>query len=110
MFTDITTSGVILPFIVMDSLFGVEETIFPASDEGINGPIPLDIGFPFGSSVQTQTYVSLVHKHVLAIIYQLKIYPLYCRWQQMESFHSAFHTARFLISHFRGVEQSVFDT
>ena len=90
----------------MNSLFGVEQIIFPESDEGINGPLPLDIGFPFGSSVQTQTYVSLVHKHVLYI----NLEYLYCRWEQMESFHLAFHMARFLISHSQEVLQSVFGT
>lgn len=49
---------IVLPFIVMNALLGVEQTIFPTSDEGTNGPLPLDIGFPFGSSFQTQAYVS----------------------------------------------------
>lgn len=55
---DVAAEVTVLPFIAMNTLLGVEQTIFPTSDEGINGPFPLDIGFPFGSSVQTQTYVS----------------------------------------------------
>ena len=55
---DISTRGFQLPYVVMDSLFGVQQTIFPESDEGVNGPFPLDIGFPFGSSNQEQVYVS----------------------------------------------------
>ena len=102
--TGITSSVVILPFIVMDSLFGVEETIFPESDEGINGPLPSDIGFPFGSSVQTQIYVSLLHKYVLDI----QLYIIYCRWEQMESFHLALHMVRSSINHSQGVGQSIF--
>lgn len=43
---------------MMNILFGVEQTVFPESDEAINGPLSIDIGFPFGSSVQTETYVS----------------------------------------------------
>ena len=103
--TVITTSGLTLPFIVMDTLFGVEETIFPESDEGTNGPLPLDIGFPFGSSVQTQTYVSLAYKY-----YVLDIPKIYCRWERMEFFHLALHMEVFPISHSQEIFSSIHGT
>ena len=56
--TDIDVRGFNLPFILMDILLGTEQIIFPESDEAINGPLSLNIGFPFGSSVQTDAYVS----------------------------------------------------
>ena len=41
----------------MDSIFGVEETIFAEGDDVSFGPLSIEGGFPFGSSVQTQTWV-----------------------------------------------------
>ena len=57
---DIAVSGVQLPFVLMNAILEVEQTIFPESDEGTNGPIEIDIGsgLPFGSSVQSDVYVS----------------------------------------------------
>lgn len=39
---------------------GVVQQVLPESDDGTEGPIPIDLGFPFGSSVQTVFYVSTV--------------------------------------------------
>ena len=57
-FIDIATSGRNLPFITMNTLLDVQETVFDSADEGLDGPFSLDIGFPFGSSNQTDVYVS----------------------------------------------------
>ena len=46
----------------MNSLLGVEETIFPGADEATNGPFELNNGFPFGSSTQTQAWVGIGNK------------------------------------------------
>ena len=48
----------VLQWIPMDVLFGTIETFLPATDDGFEGPIEISTGFPFGSSIQTQVFVS----------------------------------------------------
>ena len=47
-----------LPFIPLGVTYGVEQQVLLESDDGVEGPIPIDPRFPFGSSVQTVLYVS----------------------------------------------------
>jgi len=42
----------------MDAIYDVNEIFVAVTDDGITGPISISPGFPFGSSVQTQFYVS----------------------------------------------------
>jgi hypothetical protein len=56
---DVPASIFTLPFVAMNTLFGVEETIFPGGDETTYGPLQLNGGFPFGSTIQTQTWVAV---------------------------------------------------
>ena len=42
----------------MGVLLEAEQIFLPATDDGVLGPIDISVGFPFGSSNQTQVYVS----------------------------------------------------
>lgn len=42
----------------MGVTFGTTQEFLPAIDDFIQGPIEISPGFPFGSSVQTQVFVS----------------------------------------------------
>lgn len=69
--TDVPASVYTLPFVLMNSLVGVEQTLFPSGDEAVNGPLELnDGGFPFGSSTQTQTWVYFIFLSLSPIIFQ----------------------------------------
>ena len=48
----------ILRWIPMGTLLGGNQAFLPATDDGFVGPIVVSAGFPFGSSVQTQVFVS----------------------------------------------------
>ena len=52
---------VIFPWIPMGVLFGAEQQFLPATDDGFEGPIEIEPGFPFGSSIQTQVFVSFLN-------------------------------------------------
>ena len=45
----------------MNTLLGTEEIFFPEADDGVNGPLSIPTGFPFGSSVQTNVFVSCIY-------------------------------------------------
>ena len=62
-FTDRRSQDLYLPFFAVGVTYGVEQQVLPESDEGISESIPIDPGFPFGDSVQTNFYVS--HQTVL---------------------------------------------
>jgi len=62
--TDISVDDVYLPFVVVGAAFGVETVYLPASDEGVQGPVTIPTGFPFGSSVQNQVYVSCINPSI----------------------------------------------
>ena len=52
----------------MNIIFGTPEEFLPAVDDFIEGPIDITPGFPFGSSIQTQVFVSLFCVHTDMII------------------------------------------
>lgn len=57
-FTESVDALTILRWIQVGTLLGVNQTLLPATDDGFVGPIDIGTGFPFGSSVQTQVFVS----------------------------------------------------
>ena len=62
-----------------------QQQFLPATDDGFEGPIAISIGFPFGSSVQEQVFVSTLdipEKQLLKCMYD----DLVCRLGQMDSF------------------------
>lgn len=46
----------------MGALFGNTEEFLPASDDGFEGPIEIATGFSFGTTIQTQVFVSISTK------------------------------------------------
>ena len=42
----------------MGVIFGTTQEFLPAIDDFIEGPIEIPPGFPFGTSIQTQVFVS----------------------------------------------------
>ena len=53
----ITINEVYLPFIPMDTLYGVDEIFLEEANDGISDAISIPIGFPFGETIQNQLYV-----------------------------------------------------
>ena len=53
-----------LPFFRGGITYGVEELVLPESDDGTEGPITIDPGFPLGSLVQPDFYVSVCLRDV----------------------------------------------
>lgn len=49
----------------MGAIYGTTEEFLPPTDDGFEGPIEIPPGFPFGSSVQTQVFVSFPVSQVL---------------------------------------------
>lgn len=47
-----------LPFLPVGVTYGVEQQVLAESDEGTEGPITIEPGFPFGERVQPDFYVS----------------------------------------------------
>ena len=50
----------ILPWIPMGVSYGTDQQFLPTTDDGFEGPIEITTGFPFGSSVQEQVFVSII--------------------------------------------------
>ena len=51
------TGDVYLPFLSLDALYGVDQMFLDSEDDGESDSISVQ-GFPFGTSTQTQVYVS----------------------------------------------------
>lgn len=60
-----TRQDIYLPFIPMDTAYGVDEIFLPESDDGTSNAISIVIPFPFGQSNQNQFYVSIETKKVI---------------------------------------------
>ena len=56
-YPDATVTDVYLPFVQLNVIYGVSQVFVPESDDGVTGPIEIDLNFPFGFSIQTQFYV-----------------------------------------------------
>ena len=67
----------------MNTLLGTEETLFPEADDSVEGPFSIPPGFPFGSSLQTDVFVS--YTNLLALPHSMGL--IFHRWAQMEFFH-----------------------
>jgi hypothetical protein len=55
--SDFAVTDVYLPFIQLDTAYGVTQVFAAESVDGTTGPILIEPYFPFGSSIQTQFYV-----------------------------------------------------
>ena len=53
------TDDIYFPFIELGAVYGVDRVFAEESDDGTTGPVPIEPPFPFGSSTQSQFYVSL---------------------------------------------------
>ena len=51
------TGDVYLPFLSLDAIYGVDQVVLDQEDDDVSDTITVS-GFPFGSSTQTQLYVS----------------------------------------------------
>ena len=62
------TGDVYLPFLSLDAIYGVDQVVLDQEDDDVSDTITVS-GFPFGSSTQTQLYVSnaLKLKFILCI-------------------------------------------
>lgn len=47
----------------MGAIYGTNQVFLPPTDDGFVGPIDIVPGFPFGSSIQTQVFVSALICH-----------------------------------------------
>lgn len=79
----IDSTEVYLRFLDMDAIYDVNEVFVPVADDGTTGPISISPGFPFGSSVQTQFYVS---SEIPVECVNVTI-SFDCRWEQMAFSH-----------------------
>ena len=62
----IVTDLIYIPWVQMGILFNSNQVFLPATDDGFVGPIQIPPGFPFGSSVQTQVFVSTMHSYTIS--------------------------------------------
>lgn len=78
----------------MGVIYGTNQVFLPATDDGFVGPIDIPLGFPFGSSVQTQVFVSALVCHSCC---NFTLFDLLSRLEQMDSSHLVLDTTAFQI-------------
>lgn len=91
----------------MGAIYGTSQVFLPATDDGFVGPIDIAPGFPFGSSIQTQAFVSGLICHLCC---NFMFYNLLFRLEQMDSSRLELDTTAFQIRLFLGMPLFSLDT
>lgn len=90
---------IIFQWTLMGAIYGISQVFLPATDDGFVGPIDIP-GFPFGSSIQTQVFVSAL---ICYLCCNFTFYNLLFRLEQMDSSRLELDTTAFPIRLFLGM-------